>query len=197
MKKILALTLALMLALSLTAALAVTEAGTTNINLQVNLSNQQGSTDIAEMWDVDFSVTNLIWSLIQTDKGSIVSGTPVWNPNTDSYDPTGVMISYDYNVALAEGEEATKVITITNKSNFDVHYECALTSSGAFGGAFNFDGTSIGTLVNKSSGIKSADVKVTISTTNLQKMPEPIKGGSVGSLGITLSRSGPVYPFVP
>ena len=191
MKKILALTLALMLALSLTAALAADKSENT-LNLQVNVTTQTvNGVTVDAAWNVDIDADDLTWNLIQTDK---LTGTADnWNPIEGRYDD---VVDHIYQTTLAAGEGMTKHISITNKSNFDVSFECTLSPSAAFGGALSLDGELQGTLVNKGGASNEAGMTVKLDTEALS-LNNPISSGSVGSVIITLSNSGGVYPYEP
>ena len=195
MKKILALTLALMLALSLTAALAANK-GENELGLLVKVTPQTvNNVTAGETWIVDITGSNLTWNLIQTD--TLTGTAEGWDPLEGSNGNYGsAEVNHTYKTTLAANEKPTKEIIITNNSNFDVQFDGALSMSTAFASAVSLEGAKQGILVNKANASNFASMFVALDTGALSTN-NSISSGQVGSVIITLSKSGDVYPYNP
>ena len=77
----------------------------------------ENSQDLTKIWNVTFSTDNLVWNIVQNENGG--SYYYEWNANQGVY-TKHVVNAASFTTELADGENVSRAVTITNKSNFDI-----------------------------------------------------------------------------
>ena len=156
------------------------------------------SQDLTKIWNVTFSTDNLVWNVVQTEDGG--SYYYEWDANQGVYHRNTVS-GGSLSTELADGENASRAITITNKSNFDVTPSIEIANGSYVNDLFTASYT--GGLLAYGA---YADANITISEVNLATIDTLLSesgitsttiGGDpaylVGTATISLS-SGNIYP---
>ena len=208
MKKIKILTISLVsLAYLFVGTFVVNADDTSSQNVGLNLkptissspeTKAENSQDLTKIWNVTFSTDNLVWNIVQNENGG--SYYYEWNANQGVY-TKHVVNAASFTTELADGENVSRAITITNKSNFDITPSIEIANGSYVSDLFTASYT--GGLLAYGA---YADANITISEEKLATIDTFLSesdiasttiGGDqaylVGTAAISLS-SGEIYP---
>ena len=203
------ITIGLVSMISLFVGIIAVKADDTNsqnfgLNLKPTITQSSGnktqnSQDLTRVWNVTFSTDNLVWNVTQDKNGG--SYYYEWDANNGVYNKVTVNPE-SVTTALADGENTTRTVTITNRSNFDVTPSIAINNGSyvndLFTASYSSGAITYGANANASVTIdveKLATINTLLSESGITNTISV--GGApaylVGSTVISLS-SGEIYP---